>query len=72
MTSYLELLWVIAANNQRDKMKISETTVKKIAQYLISAGCESALVSSLWEQFENGDEDGVVKAINWAWYSTTQ
>lgn len=51
-------------------MKISEKVVKSVVQYLQAAGCESALIGSIWEHWEGGDEDGVLKALNWAWYMT--
>ena len=53
-------------------MKISETAVKRVAHYLQDAGCESALIGNIWQHFEEGDEDGVLKAVNWAWYMTLE
>ena len=53
-------------------MKISETAVKRVAHYLQDAGCESALIGSIWQRWEERDEDGVVAAVNWAWYMTME
>lgn len=53
-------------------MKISETAVKRVAHYLQDAGCESALIGSIWQHWEEGDEDGVLEAVNWAWYMTME
>jgi len=53
-------------------MSISETAVKSVAHYLQDAGCESALIGSIWQHWEKGDEDGVLKATSWAWYVTME
>ena len=51
-------------------MNITENAVEMVTQYLRDAGCESALIGSIWQHFEEGGEDGVLKALNWAWYMT--
>lgn len=53
-------------------MKITEKAVMDVTAYLETAGCESCLIGSIWQHWEQGDEDGVLKATNWAWYMTME
>jgi len=50
---------------------ITEKAIMEVTAYLFSAGCEGALVGSIWEHWMEGDEDGVLEALNYAWYMTT-
>lgn len=49
---------------------VNEKVVEAICESLKQAGCESALIGSIWEQFDKGTSEGVVKAISWAWEMT--
>ena len=51
-------------------MNITENVVEMVTHYLQDAGCESALIGSIWQHWNEGDEDGVLKALNYAWYMT--
>jgi len=49
---------------------IDEKVLATIVESLKQAGCESALIGSIWEHFDKGTASGVLKAVSYAWEMT--